>query len=313
MPDKAIRISRANGARRRPVLLAIAGDSASGKTTVTSGLVEALGPSRCTSLSTDDYHRLDRVERLGRGLTPAHPDCNYLDILEQHLQLLAAANPVLKPVYDHSTGLLGRPELVEPNDFIIVEGLLPLHTKVSRACFDITVYLDPDEGVRRGWKLRRDTLTRGYTVDQVLAEQAAREPDSATYVRPQRDHADIVVRFAPIEGRDDPPDTPLSVEVLLRPTLQQPDLSAVLRPELTRTVHLRLARDSHGRPVDCLHVHGYAPAADSRAAEDAIRESVAGPDTPHADRLGQVNPELRSAPLAITQLLLLHHLLESRR
>lgn len=313
MPDKAIRISRANRARRRPIMLAIAGDSASGKTTVANGLVQALGLDRCTSLSTDDYHRFDRVERRARRLTPLHPDCNYLDIMEQHLQLLAAGNPVLKPVYDHSTGLLGCPELVEPNDVIIVEGLLPLCSKVSRACFDITVFLDPDEPTRRGWKLRRDTVTRGYDPHQVLAELAAREPDAKAYVRPQRQYADIVVRFGPISGRDDPPQTPLSAEVLMRPTRQQPDLSVALRPELTRTIHLRLARDCDGRPVDCLHIHGYASKIDSRIVETAIWEKIAGACAVQPEGLGRVDPDLRSTPLAITQMLLLHHLFETMR
>ena len=44
----------------------------------------------------------------------------------------------------------------------------------------------------------------------MLAELERREPESAAFIRPQRQHADIVVRFAPIEGRDDPPGTPLS-------------------------------------------------------------------------------------------------------
>jgi phosphoribulokinase len=101
--------------------------------------------------------------------------------------------------------------------------------------------------------------------------------------------------------------------VLLRPTLQQPDLSAVLRPELTRTIHLRLARDTDGRPVDCLHIHGYAPAADSQVVENAIWGMIAPDGCPPPEALGRVNAELRSAPLAIIQMLLLHHLLERTR
>ena len=56
MPDKRLRINRAGEqpARRRPVLLAIAGDSAAGKTTLTAGLVQVLGPERCVSLCTGD-------------------------------------------------------------------------------------------------------------------------------------------------------------------------------------------------------------------------------------------------------------------
>ena len=65
MPDKSLRMRRAggDGLVKRPVMLAIAGDSAAGKTTMTRGLVEALGPERCVSLCTDDYHRYDREER----------------------------------------------------------------------------------------------------------------------------------------------------------------------------------------------------------------------------------------------------------
>jgi phosphoribulokinase len=314
MPDKSMRIRRAidHGSRGRPVLLAIAGDSAAGKTTLTSGLVEALGPERCVSLCTDDYHRYDRVERRSLPFTALHPDCNHLGIMEQHLQLLASGQPVLKPVYDHSTGELTRPELVEPNEFIIVEGLFPLHSKLSQACFDVTVFLDPDEQVRRGWKVQRDTRKRGYTPEQVLAELETREPESEAYIRPQRGHADIVVRFAPISGRDDPPGTPLSAELMLRPTIRHPDLSQVLAPGLNRAMHLKLTRDTDGRPVDTLHVHGYAAREESLAVQKLIWDSLGEPGGA-PDCIGRLAPDTRSEPLAITQLLLLHHLLDAAR
>jgi len=194
-----------------------------------------------------------------------------------------------------------------------VEGLLPLHTKLARACFDITVYLDPPEEIRREWKLRRDTAERGYTREQVLAELDRREPESAAFIRPQRQWADIAVRFAPVAGHSQPRGTPLSAEILLRPTIQHPELAHVLTDDDRRTVHLKLARDSDGRPVDALHIHGYAPREDSRIVEKAIWEqlsfdhAVAPPDT-----LGEYAPGKRSEALAIAQLLLLWHLLEAR-
>ena len=49
--------------RVRPTMLAIAGDSAAGKTTLTRGLTRALGPERITSICVDDYHCYDRTER----------------------------------------------------------------------------------------------------------------------------------------------------------------------------------------------------------------------------------------------------------
>ena len=294
-------------------MLAVAGDSATGKSTIAAGLVEALGAGRCVSVPTDDYHRFDRIERRKKPFTPLHPDCNYIDILEQHLQLLATGQPVLKPVYDHSTGRRVRPELVEPNDFVIVHGLLPLHSKLARACFDVTVFLDPDEGVRRRWKVQRDTTLRGYTRAQVADEITAAEAESARYIRPQRAHADIVVRFGPIPARNDPPDTPLSAELLLRPTIRQPDLADILAPDLTRTIHLRLARDTDGRPVDSLHIHGYTCAEENAAAEKIIWHAFGDPRTDVPACLGTIVPGTRSTPLAITQMILLHHLLHGLR
>jgi hypothetical protein len=60
----------ASGGSRRPVMLAIAGDSAAGKTTLTRGPVQSLGPERVTAVCVDDYHRYDREERRSLPLTP---------------------------------------------------------------------------------------------------------------------------------------------------------------------------------------------------------------------------------------------------
>lgn len=309
MPDKILRIARSDASTpRRPVMLAIAGDSAAGKTTLTKGLVEALGEDRCTSICVDDYHAYDRVERKELPFTPLHPDCNYLDIMEQHLQLLAMGRPILKPVYNHATGTLDRPEYVEPKEFVIVEGLHPLSTKLSRACFDVTVFLDPPEEIRHQWKVQRDTAKRGYTAEQVVADLVRREPESAAYIRPQRKYADIVARFAPIESRNDPPGTPLSAELLLRPTIQHPSLSSVLTDDHRTAMHLKIMRDADGTPTDCLHVHGHASTEEARQLEKTIwaeLEEDGGPP----DSLGRITEDQRSEPLAITQLILLYHLL----
>jgi phosphoribulokinase len=321
VPHKQISIQRArlhsDRLRTRPIMLAIAGDSAAGKTTLTRGLAQALGPDRITTLCVDDYHRYDRQERKGLPFTPLHPECNYVEIMEQHLQLLALGQPILKPVYDHRAGTLTRPVLVEPAEFVIVEGLLPLHTRLSRACLDITVFLDPPEPLRHRWKIRRDTAKRGYTAEQVVAELTRRRPESAAFIRPQRAHAAIVVRFSPVDGRDDRDGSngqdagALSATVLLRPTIPHPDLTEVLDDDREAAIHLKLTRDDEGKPVDVLHIHGHAPREASRRVEDAIwsRLGIAEPVPPS---LGLIDRTVRSEPLAIVQLILLHHLFQGR-
>lgn len=312
MPDKIIKMTRSQmDSDKRPVMLAIAGDSASGKTTIAKGLVEAVGPDRCLSICVDDYHKFDRMERKELPFTPLHPDCNYIDIMEQHLQLLALGRPILKPVYDHATGTFTRPEYIEPKEFVIVEGLHPLSTKLSRACFDVTVFLDPPEEIRHDWKIQRDCGKRGYTPEQVRADLERREPESEQFIRPQRRHGDIVVRFAPIPSRQDPPETPLSAELFLRPTIQHPSLSTVLTDDHRLAMHLKIVRDKDGTPVDCLHVHGHASSEEARELEEAIWEELGASDAPPGG-LGEINPGERSEPLALTQLILLYHLLQTR-
>ncbi len=314
MVDKEFTIQRtfADGEGVRPVMLAIAGDSAAGKTTLTEGLAHALGKDRVTTVSVDDYHRYDRNERKELPFTPLHPDCNYVEIMEQHLQLLALGRPILKPVYDHNTGMLTRPELVEPREFIIVEGLLPLHTARTRACFDVSVYLDPPEEIRIAWKLKRDTSKRGYTEEEVHKDLEKREPESAEFIRPQRSKADIVIRFGPIEGREQGEDEPLSATILLRPTISHPELTKILTDDHREAMHLKLSRDEDGKPVDSLHIHGYAKREVTREVEESIWKDLVV-DDPIPEALGTIDNGKRSEPLAQAQLILLYHLFQAQQ
>jgi phosphoribulokinase len=77
-------------------------------------------------------------------------------------------------------------------------------------------------------------------------------------------------------------------------------------------IHLKLARDADGRPVDALHVHGDAVEADSELIEKAIWSRLAADSDPPTC-LGRIPDGPRNAPLAITQLLLLYHLLDAAR
>ncbi|MDQ3681097.1 MAG: phosphoribulokinase [Actinomycetota bacterium] len=305
------RPGRNNGESDRPVMLAICGDSATGKTTISDGLVGALGPERITAACVDDYHRYDRNERKALPFTPLNPQCNYMDIMAQHLKLLAAGEPILKPVYSHSDGSLSRPELVEPRDFVIIDGLLPLYTKPLRSSFDVTVFLDPPEEIRYEWKYKRDTSKRGYTKDEVAADLKKREPESKKFIHPQRANADIVVRFAPIEERGETPDDPLSATLLLRPTISHPDLTGIVTDDVREAMHLKLTRDDDGKPVDALHIHSYAPREMTRQVEEAIWSEL-GVDEPLPDTLGMIDGE-RDEPLAITQLILLYHLIQAKQ
>ena len=292
----------------RPIMLSIAGNSGSGKTTITRGVVRVLGDDKVTHFCADDYHRYDRRQRAERGITPLNPECNYLDVLTCDIRHLRHNQAILKPVYQHANGTFGPPVYMSPARFVIAEGLLINHTAELRDMFDIRVYLNPPEDVRRRWKVARDCSRRGYSTDQVLKELDRREPDSEAYIRPQRHHADIVVSFMPGQSPDP---GQLDAHLFLRDSLPHPDLTGVVgdgadADDLTLTDHpgeqeLRIPGTiSPGRAVEL---------------EEAIWDRMQFASHLRTQRLGEftVASDLhRSEALGLTQLLLLYHLVTAR-
>ncbi|NJO39364.1 MAG: phosphoribulokinase [Cyanobacteria bacterium CRU_2_1] len=305
----------------RPIILGIVGDSAAGKTTLTRGIAQVLGENDVTIICTDDYHKYDRKQRAELGISAIHPDCNYLDIIQQHLSLLRTGQPILKPIYNHGTGTFDPPEYIKPNKFVIVEGLLGYSTRGMRDSYDIKVYLAPPEDLRAIWKVKRDTRKRGYSEAEVLEQLRKREPDSDAFIRPQRQWADVIVTFYPSNGGTPQDDLLLNVRLVLRPTIPHPDLTTVLNPDggrLGAAVRLGLDRDM-GKPVDLLEIDGHATAEQVRELERVLCNEV-----PYLGQfcsldgnadigkvVGTTGETLQSYPLALTQLLITYHMLKA--
>jgi len=173
--------------------IGVAGDSGSGKTTFTQGIRDIFGSDLVSTITLDDYHRLDREGRRREGLTPLDPAANRLDLLEQHLVMLRRGVPVEKPVYNHTTGTFDPPVIFRPKKILILEGLHTLFTPALRKYLDFTLFVDPDRDVKYDWKLRRDMAKRGYSQEAVLHEIAEREPAYEKYILPQKEYADAVI------------------------------------------------------------------------------------------------------------------------
>lgn len=291
----------------RPIMLSIVGDSGSGKTTLTRGVVRVLGEDKVTHFCSDDYHRFDRRQRAERGLTPLDPACNYMDVLTCDVRHLRHNEAILKPVYQHADGTFGPPVYLSPARFVIAEGLLVNHTPELREMFDIRVYLNPPEELRRRWKVARDCSRRGYTTDQVLSELDRREPDSEAFIRPQRHHADMLVSFMP--GRSENPDR-LDAHLFLRDSLPHPDLAGVIGGGADDG--MTLAERSGEQE---LRIPGTIAADRAAELEEAIWGRMQFASHLRMQRLGEftIGSDLhRSDTLALTQLLLLYHLVTAR-
>jgi phosphoribulokinase len=82
---------------------------------------------------------------------------------------------------------------------------------------------------------------------------------------------------------------------------------------MAQTIHMRLARDGDGRPVDSVHVHGYASPEESATAEKLVWHALGRDGSAVPEGLGRIGADERSTPLAITQMVLMHHVLAAGR
>lgn len=300
-----------SGQRRtaRPVILGVVGDSAAGKTTITRGLVRVLGEEHVAHICTDDYHRYDRRQRAELGITPLNPDCNYVEIIAQHLTHLRRGEAILKPVYRHKDGTFAPPVHVQPERFTIIEGLLGYYLPQMRDVYDVRVFLNPPEELRRRWKVQRDCSRRGYTTDEVLAELDRREADSEAFIRPQRRYADMLVSFRTAGGDEAEDQTHLEAELTLCDGLPHPDLSPFINGKADGLTLV----ERGGERV--LRIPGRMDPAYATAVEEAIWERMHFATHLRTRRLGEftIGTELhRSESLALVQLLILYHLVTAK-
>ncbi len=291
---------------RRPIMIAVGGDSGTGKTTLCRGLDKIFGADRIETICLDDYHALDREQRKAVGLTALDPRANNFAAMEEDMWSLREGNTVSKPIYDHSDGRIKGPEIIEPKEIIVVQGLFPLYTRALRNLFDVTVWLDPETELKVAWKIQRDMTQRGYTEEQVRAEIEKRQPDIRAHISPQAKYADLTVRFSrPPTWSTNPDDAHLTANIRKGGRFQPLDYSEFA----STSTHLRqlTATSEHGHPETIIEIEGQIAAGVAEAVQDKIWAHMDSHAHLRPERLGEFNGPRGvqvSHSLAIAQLLI---------
>lgn len=261
-------------------LVGVAGDSGSGKSTFAAGVKNLFGKGNVATISLDDYHKLDRAARKRTGIVALDPRANDLKLLAEHAAMLKDGRTIAKPCYNHSTGKLDPPVRFSPAKVVILEGLLPFHTKELRRLLDFTIYIDPDAEVKRGWKIRRDVEERGHLRKAVLRSIAEREPHYRRFIAPQRRHAEIIVQIKKELGEERyQRGTPYWIRLTQRITgeklsdIHLPlDLSAMCKHQ-SDELYFEYRKGTRGKtPVSWIEINGLI----SRKMIAEVEERIAG-------------------------------------
>jgi uridine kinase len=186
---------------RQPFVIGVAGDSGAGKDTFSDAIMGLFGRHSVATLSGDDYHLWDRQKPMWQVMTHLNPMANDLEGFAHDLIALTDGKAINARHYNHTTGRMSRPFQTRSNDFIIASGLHALYLPILRECYNLSIFLDIDEDLRRHFKIERDVHKRGHTLEKVIASFVRREPDSARFIRPQAGHADLVLSLKPIHPR----------------------------------------------------------------------------------------------------------------
>lgn len=191
---------------KRPLCIGVTGGSGSGKSNVAKAIKQAFAAICPVSILSQDnyyrdfnadfphisvqdfYHQVDLDE-------PMHIDFEALarDIMlikaavpsdELLLQRLIYGTPKTKPTIDEQ----GNPYTVAPIN--VVEGIFTLQNDKVASLYDLTIYVDVDENIRRQrWLYRNQQENRGTTDHMWQTTQYALQQ----YIAPRRNSADIVL------------------------------------------------------------------------------------------------------------------------
>ena len=182
----------------KPLLIGIAGGSASGKTSIAKQLKNYFGDQQSVHIiSMDDYYKdqsnIPMEERI--EVNYDHPFAFDTDLMVEHLRCLKEGKSIEKPTYDfveHTRSK--RTEVVTVVDVLVIEGLLLLDNSEVRDLLDIKVFVDAPADVRFIRRLSRDVSKRGREMMQVMDHYMTTvRVMHDQFIEPSKRYADILI------------------------------------------------------------------------------------------------------------------------
>ena len=182
----------------KPIIIGIAGGSASGKTSISRRLKQHFeNEGSVMIIRQDDYYKDQSDKPMEERVKTNydHPFAFDNDLLLQQVHELSEGRTVEKPTYDyvHHT----RSDVTEtcyPCDVLILEGLFVLEDENIRDLLDIKIFVDTDADVRFIRRLIRDVNERGRSVDSIVSQYLDTvRPMHEQFIEPSKRYADVII------------------------------------------------------------------------------------------------------------------------
>jgi phosphoribulokinase len=203
-------------AKDKVVVIGLAADSGCGKSTFMRRMTGVFGgdakppaggnpdsntliSEMATVICLDDYHKYDRQGRKETKTTALADIGQNFDLMHEQVAALKSGKSVMKPIYNHVTGVFDPAEEINATKVLVIEGLHPFWDERVRDLLDFKIYLDISDEIKFAWKIQRDMAERGHSLESIKASIESRKPDFDAFVDPQKEFADVVLQVLPTQ------------------------------------------------------------------------------------------------------------------
>lgn len=182
----------------KPILIGIAGGSASGKSSIAQRLKNEYSlTNSVVIIRQDDYYKdqshLSMEERVKTNYD--HPLAFDNDLLIQHLNQLMNGETIEKPTYDYTVhNRSDVTETIKPCDVIVLEGLFVLESENLRDLLDMKIFVDTDADIRFIRRMVRDVKERGRSLDSVVSQYTTTvRVMHDLFIEPSKRYANLII------------------------------------------------------------------------------------------------------------------------
>ena len=181
----------------KPILILVAGGTASGKTTVVTEITSYFNSSDISVVLMDNYYkRRDDISLEERKkINYDHPNSFDIDLLKSDLKKLSEGETIFSPSYDFTVHNRSNKTIaIRPSKVIILEGIMAMYDNDIRNLADIKIFVESEPDIRFIRRLKRDMNERGRTMDEVVSQYLETvKPMHDLYVEPTKKYADIII------------------------------------------------------------------------------------------------------------------------
>lgn len=182
-----------------PYIIGIAGNSGSGKTSISQKIIQDINQPWTVLLSFDNFYQPLTLEQSKLAFANNYdfdcPDSLDFDLLVETIGNLKKGGKTIIPVYSFTShNRTSKTNTIYGANVIIVEGLYALHDQQLLDMMDLKIYVDTDLDICLARRLTRDILYRGRDLGGAMQQwEKFVKPNAVKFINPTVQNADLVI------------------------------------------------------------------------------------------------------------------------